>query len=74
MKKMNKTIAVKEHLEQIGTISSMEAFERYGATRLSSIIYNLRHNYDMNIKNKINIMQDRFGRVITYDTYYLEKN
>jgi hypothetical protein len=73
MKKMNKTIAVKDHLERIGEITSMEAINLFGATRLSSIIYNLRHNYDMDIKNKTNVMKDRFGRLITYDTYYLEK-
>ena len=73
MKKMNKTIAVKDHLERIGEITSMEAINLFGETRLSSIIYNLRHNYDMDIKNKTNVMKDRFGRLITYDTYYLEK-
>ena len=70
---MNKTIAVKNHLENYGKISSFEAFTLYGATRLSAIIYNLRHNYGMNIKNESNKTKDRFGHICYYDTYVFEK-
>lgn len=70
---MNKTIAVKNHLEEVGEITSMEAFKRFGATRLSAIIYNLRHNYGMEIGNKTNKIKDRYGRICLYDTYYLIK-
>lgn len=41
-KRINKTQLVLDHLEKYGTITSLEAIELYGATRLSSIIYNLR--------------------------------
>lgn len=33
---------VYEHLKKQGHITSKEAFELFGATRLSAIIYNLR--------------------------------
>lgn len=70
---MNKTLAVKNHLEERGTITSLEAIQKYGATRLSAIIYNLRHKYGMEIGNKPNKIQDRYGHICIYDTYFLIK-
>ena len=46
---MNKTKAIMEHLINIGSITTWEAIESYRATRLSAIIFNLRHQYNMNI-------------------------
>lgn len=40
----NKTQKVLEHLQRQGSITSLEAIELYGATRLSGIIYNLKRN------------------------------
>jgi len=45
MGRTNKTQQVLRHLQTKGTITSMEAFEQYGATRLSAIIFNLRVHY-----------------------------
>lgn len=70
---MNKTLAVKNYLEEKGEITSMDAIKKFGATRLSAIIYNLRHNYGMNIVNRTNKMKDRFGHTCYYDTYVLVK-
>lgn len=42
-KKTNKTEKVLEHLRTYGCITSMEAINRYKATRLSDIIYRLRN-------------------------------
>lgn len=39
---MNKTNAVLEWLQTHPSISSMEAIENFGATRLSAIIFNLK--------------------------------
>ena len=41
-KKTNKTEKVLEHLHTYGCITSLEAIEKYKATRLSAIIFNLR--------------------------------
>lgn len=38
---------VLEHLKKNGSITSLEAFELYRATRLSSIIYRLKTSYDI---------------------------
>lgn len=39
---MNQTQAIKKHLERGWTITSMQAFEKYGCTRLSAKIFDLR--------------------------------
>lgn len=41
-KKTNKTEKVLEHLRTYGCITSLEAIDKYKATRLSAIIFNLR--------------------------------
>ena len=71
--KMNKTKAIKLHLEKYGRITTWEAIKEYGATRLSSIIYNLRHNYNMNIISKDIYFTDRYGTESNYVMYVLEQ-
>jgi len=47
-KKLNKSKAVLEHLLKYGKIDTWQAIIKYKATRLSSIIYNLRmEGYDI---------------------------
>lgn len=69
-KKMNKTEKVLEHLRKHGTITSLEAIELYGATRLSDIIYRLRKK-GHNIKTEDLPFTDRFGSKSTYGEYTL---
>ena len=38
---------VLEHLKKNGSITSLEAFEKFRATRLSGIIFRLRDSYDI---------------------------
>lgn len=59
--KLNKTQKVMRHLLEIGHITSWEAIKEYGATRLSGIIYNLRHKYGMNIVTEKVQFIDRYG-------------
>lgn len=68
---MTKTEKVKIHLENVGHITSLEAIKEYGATRLSAIIYRLRHTYKMNIQNEIIDFTDRFGNEAKYVKYHL---
>ena len=65
---MNKTRLVEEHLRTKGKITSWEAIERYGATRLSGIIYNLRKE-GMNIITNDITGKDRFGNTSTFAEY-----
>ena len=69
---MNKTEAVALHLIEKGSITSWEAIKEYGATRLSAIIFNLRHNRGMNIRNERVNFTDRYGTKSHYDIYVYE--
>ena len=73
MKKTNKTKEIIKYLENYGSITTYDAFKMFGATRLSAIIYNLRHNYGMNIKNKTIESKDRYGNTCNFDAYILVK-
>ena len=42
MKKLSQEDVIARHLEQKGSITSMEAFEKYKITRLSGRIFDLR--------------------------------
>ena len=44
----NKTKQVLDYLQKNGSITSWQAIENFGATRLSSIIYNRRKKYVIN--------------------------
>ena len=74
MERMNKTKAVKLHLEEHGTINTWTAIKEYGATRLSAIIHTLRHKYDMKIANDTVYFKDRYGTKSHYDNYILIKD
>ena len=68
--KTNKTIQVKEHLLKHGEIHTWLAIQKYGATRLSDIIYRLK-NSGMNIETIMNTQLDRNGQTCNYATYKL---
>lgn len=70
-KKKNKTSEVLEHLRKYGKISSLDAIKLYGATRLSAIIFNLRHNYNLKIFSKVIPFTDRYGTNADYVEYIL---
>lgn len=68
----SKTKDVYYHLLKHGRINTMEAYDLYGATRLSAIIFNLRHKYNLNITNQEVKFVDRNGRKSHFDNYILE--
>ena len=55
------------HLKQYGSITSWEAFEKYGITRLSARIYNLRRYH--NILSKQITTTNRYGNTVNYVKY-----
>ena len=69
---MNKTKAVLLHLQEFGSITSWGAIKEYGATRLSAIIYNLRHRYNMDIESEKIEFIDRYGHKSNYAKYILK--
>ena len=62
---------VLRHLKEFGSITSWEAIQQYGATRLSAIIYDLRHFYDLEIKNERVEFTNRYGTKSSYVKYIL---
>ena len=60
--------AVLLHLQTEGKISSWEAIQQYGATRLSGIIYTLRKEGHQ-IVSEDTLTKNRFGNSVKYATY-----
>ena len=71
--KRSQTKAVIDHLRKYKKITSLEAFELFGATRLSSIIFVLR-NKGFEIRTEEKTCKNRFGTISNYAVYYLEKD
>lgn len=72
MEKKSQRSEVLRHLEENGSISTWEAIKEYGATRLSAIIYDLRHYYDLDIRTEIVDFTNRYGNKSHYANYILE--
>lgn len=71
--KVNKTTEVLKHLKVKGSITSMEAFKLYGATRLSAIIFTLRkRGYDITTEDGSCV--DRYGHTCNYAKYILHED
>lgn len=66
---------IKKHLEEHSSITSMEAIELYGCTRLSARIWNLRHKYKgLKIVGESTKSKNRYGRNVHFTTYRLVTN
>ena len=70
--KTNKHLKVKSHLETHKSITSLEAIDKYGATRLSAIIFNLKKKSNMDIVTKELMIKDRYGNTCKYAQYILQ--
>jgi hypothetical protein len=68
--KRTKAGDVLTHLKVKGSITSLEAFELYGATRLSAIIFDLRKK-GYNIETTDGTCIDRYGHRCNYARYVL---
>lgn len=62
---------IRDLLNKKQTITSKEAFERYGITRLSAIIFDLRAE-GMDIKSENGVCKNRYGNVCRYAIYSLK--
>lgn len=62
---------VLNHLRQYKTITSLEAIQEYGITRLSAKIYNLRHLGYL-ITNDWTSGTNRWGKKVNWVKYTLE--
>lgn len=69
---MTYTEIIKEHLEKYGSITSKEAINKYGNTRLSATIHILRYQ-GLNIITYYETSKNRYGKLVTYGVYKLVK-
>lgn len=67
---ITQTDLIEKHLKEYGDITSWQAFELYGITRLSAKIYELRKKY--NITSITTTKKNRFGHVCNFSTYVLK--
>lgn len=69
----NKTLLIKDKLEKGYSITSKQAFEDYGVTRLAAIIFNLRKS-GMPIVTIDREAKDRYDNTVRFAEYRLERN
>lgn len=65
---MNKSELVRQHLLRYGSITSWEAINLYGETRLSDVILKLRQK-GWDIRTIMCEFQDKYGNIGTYANY-----
>lgn len=71
--KKTQTSEIKKYLETHKKgLTSYEAFELFGATRLSAIIYQLRHAYGMNIITEDKKVKTRYGLPTIVSVYKIQ--
>ncbi len=64
----SKTSKILKHMKTNGSITSWEAYELFSATRLSSIIFELRKHYKIDSVEETFV--DRFGNRKQYSRYF----
>ena len=69
--KLTKRDLIKIHLRQKQHISSSEAIELYGVTRLASDIFYIKKRLGWTISSQDITKQDRFGNDCTFSKYIL---
>ena len=69
---MTQTQAVLDILKSGDSISSLEAFQEFGITRLSAIIFNLRQKGYIITSDNIKTT-NRFGGTVVFSRYKLEE-
>ena len=69
--RLTKRRKVELHLIEEGYITSWEAIEQYGVTRLSAVIYNLKHD-GWTFETETIPFEDRFGDKGHYAKYIVK--
>jgi predicted Fe-Mo cluster-binding NifX family protein len=65
----SQTTAILNYLKTNGTITSMEAINRFGATRLSAIILKLRQNHNIDMIMQESKTKNQYGHISRYGLY-----
>ena len=65
--KTNKSKQILQHLKTHGSITSWEAIEQYGATRISAVIFNIKKKHYVESERIPHI--DKYGNQTAYVRY-----
>ena len=60
-----------DHMKNRGSITTIEAYEEYGITKLTTRISELRRA-GMNIQSQTYSALNRYGKPVTYNRYWIE--
>lgn len=60
---------VKRHIDEVGCISSQQAFSDYGITRLADVIFKLRRKHGLNIATEMIESKNRYGEKVSFGMY-----
>jgi hypothetical protein len=73
-KKARQKSIVLAHLESNGSITPAEAWNTYGISRLSAVVWDLRHDDGVNIHTDIVHTHNRYGDACSHAVYRLVHN
>ncbi|RLC36946.1 hypothetical protein DRH27_04450 [Candidatus Falkowbacteria bacterium] len=59
-KKLTQVEVIKRHLQSGKTITSLQAFKKWGITRLSAIIWTLRNEHGLFVRDETVVVQSRW--------------
>lgn len=65
--------AVKNYMDEHGSITSLQAFSELGVTRLSGVIFRLK-KVGIGVKSEIATTKNRYGGVSNYAIYSLVRS
>ena len=68
----NKTSKIIEYMKEHGSITPMDALQKFHVFRLASIIYNLREHYLYDIDTVMEEGKDADGNKVEYARYILK--
>jgi hypothetical protein len=69
---MSQLSDVLEYMQTKGSITSMDAIEMFGATRMSAIIYDIKKK-GYEIDSPLIPVKNRYGKTVYVSNYSLEK-
>lgn len=72
MKRTTHADRVEQYLKDKGSITSWEAIQQFGITRLSAVIYDLRYKRNLNISTRFETIKNRYGDPVSFARYVLE--
>lgn len=71
MKKTTMYDRILRHLQDCGSITSLEAIQEYGCTRLSHYIWLMRRKNNIDVKDETISTKNRYGEKVSFKKYFL---